>query len=613
MMKGIFSKISKKDIFLSQNNNDLDGNFKSLNILNLILKVWTKIRLKRKKQSFILFILILISGFSELLTLGSVIPFLTAITDIENLYKYDLINKICEILGLTSSNQLIILTTLIFILMICFSAIIRVINLLFNYRLTAAIGSELSSECFRLTLHQPYQKHLNTNSSVLINTVTKDINNTIKALSSLLIAINSIITSTFIFIGLLIVQPKIAILLFAILIFCYIFIVNKNKIQLEKNSYIITRKSQENIKSLQEGLGAIKEILLVGNQGYYSDIFRKTDFAVRKVRARNSFLGSFPKILLETIAIIVISSMGAIFSSNGLSGRAVSSIGFIALGSQRLLPSLQLIFSSWISVKSSTSSIFNIVNLLNQKTFKIINNTKIINFKKYLELKEVNFKYGKNKPCVLKNLSFRINYGEKIGIIGKTGSGKSTALDLLMTLIKPSDGKFLIDGRDIHKINSKPYLQNWKSQITHVPQLIYLADSSFYENIAFGENPQDINLKKVKEAASKAQLLDFIESCRYGFDTIVGERGIRLSGGQRQRIALARAFYRNKKFYILDEATSALDIETEKEVINSIFNLGPEITLIMVAHRLTTLKNCDRIIRFENGSIVEEGPPNIIL
>ena len=220
----------------------------------------------------------LFSGISEFLALSAIIPFLTAITDINNLIKYKFINNLYNTLGLTNPNQLIILTTIIFLLMIYLSAILRLVNLLFNYRLTAAIGSELSSECYRKTLYQPYEKHIETNSSVLINTVSKDINKTVNGLSNLLIIINSIIIAVSIFIGLLVVNAKVAIILSVIFISSYLLIGTKNRIQIEKNSYVITSKSQGRIKALQEGLGAIKEILLGNSQSTISIFIEKQIF-----------------------------------------------------------------------------------------------------------------------------------------------------------------------------------------------------------------------------------------------------------------------------------------------------------------------------------------------
>lgn len=612
-MKNILKKIIKKGTLNLDKDNKYKDNFKELNIIFIILYVWKRINKKRKFQTTILFILMVISGFSEFLAFSSVIPFLTAITDPNKLIDYKFITFFYNFFNFTDNKQLIYFTTFIFLFMIYFSALMRISNLLINYKLTAAIGSELSFEAYKKTLYQPYSKHLGWNSSVIVNIICKDINTTVQGLSHSLIILNSLIITSSILVGLLIVNTKIAITLLSIVVVSYFFIGYKNRILIEKNGYIITKKSEQRIKSLQEGLGAIKEILLGNNQKYYAEIFKSNDVPIRKLTAKNSFLGSFPKYLLETIGITFIALTGAVITNRGLSSEAISLVGFIALGSQRLLPGLQNIYSSWITLKASKASIINVLNLLNQQLPIILKKDKIKAFEKFIEFKDVSFRYETDKILVLDKLNFRINFGEKIGIIGKTGSGKSTTIDLLMTLIEPSQGQILIDGKDVFNDNAKNFQYNWRSQITHVPQVIYLSDNSLYENIAFGEQLNKIDISRVKKAASKAQIAEFIESCPQGYKTVVGERGIRLSGGQRQRIALARAFYKNNKFFILDEATSALDSKTEKLVIESIYNLGPETTLIMISHRLSTLKNCSKILKFESGSIIEYGDPKNIL
>tara|TARA_B100001248_G_scaffold239026_1_gene204026 strand:- start:197 stop:2035 length:1839 start_codon:yes stop_codon:yes gene_type:complete len=612
-MEKFFKYIFSKDLFFSDVNYKLKRDFKKLNIIKVLFDLWKKINKRRQNQFYLLIFLMIISGFAEFLSLTSIIPFLKVITDINSLDKNSLFSNLYNAFGLTNNNQLVLLTTLIFLITIYCSAICRLTNLLFNFRFTAGIGSELSTESYRRALYQPYKKHLKWNSSVIINTLTKDINTTVNGLLQLLLFINSTIISISIFIGLFIVNWKIALLLITIFCLSYFLIANSNKIQLEKNSYIITLKAQERIQALQEGLGAMKEILIGGNQKYYEEIYRNTDYPIRKVNSRNKFLGIFPKFLLETLGITIIALIGAIISNNGVSSEAISLIGFIALASHKLLPALQTIYSSWLSLKGSTASIINVINLLDLKEHKPNIALKINYFKDFIELKNVSFRYEEDKPFVLNDVSLKIKFGEKIGIIGRTGSGKSTLIDLLMTLIEPSKGKLLIDNKNIYNKNSKFKKYYWRNQIAHVPQLIFLSDGTFYENIALGEEPKKINIEKVKQAAKKAKLSKFIESFPNGYNTVIGERGIRLSGGQRQRISIARAFYRDRKFFIFDEATSALDTETEKSVIDSIFNQGSETTLILITHRLSTLKECDRILQFENGSIINDGSPKDFL
>ena len=611
-MKEFLKYIKKKDIFLSSNNFKFNKDTKSYNILFLLLKIWEKLSNKRRFQLFLLIFLMISSGFLEYLTLASMIPFLDAIGNSETLLKYKIINYFYNTLGYTSQNQLIILTTFCFLFIIYFSAFFRVINLLFNFKLTASIGSELSTEAYKTALFQPYKKHLEWNSSEIINTVAKSVKGAVSGLSSLLIILNSLIIIISIFIGIFVVNGQIAISLIFIFALSYLIIGYINRKQIERNSFIINKKSEERIKALQEGLGGIKDVLLGGNQEYYAKIFSRADYPIRVLVARNSFLASSPKFILETLGITFLAIVGSSISSKGISSGAISIIGVIALGSQKLLPAIQALYSSWVSLKASTAQILNVLKLLSLDLERT-DNYQNFKFKNSIEFKNISFRYGENKPWIIKDISFKINCGEKIGIIGETGSGKSTTVDILMTLIEPSKGNFLIDGIDIYRDESRDYIKSWKSQITHVPQLIYLADTTFLENIAFGQEKEEIDFLKVKEAAKKAQLSQFIESCTEGYNTIIGERGIRLSGGQRQRISLARAFYKDRKFFVLDEATSALDSNTEMAVIQSIYNLGSDTTLIMIAHRLTTLKNCDKIFQFHNGEIINIGKPSKVI
>ena len=223
-----------------------------------------------------------------------------------------------------------------------------------------------------------------------------------------------------------------------------------------------------------------------------------------------------------------------------------------------------------------------------------------------LELKRVSYKYPGSKNFVINNGNISIKAGESIGIIGKTGSGKSTLINLLMGLLKPTEGSLEINGINITDDLNEGVLVNYRKNISHVPQSIFLNNVTILENIAFGEKVLDINFEKVIEACRASRIYDFIKSTEKGFYSTVGERGIKISGGQLQRIALARALYKNKKILILDEATSALDNETEKEVINSIKNFDPNLTIIAIAHRLSTLCDYDRILKVSNGKIYNE-------
>jgi ATP-binding cassette subfamily B protein len=225
----------------------------------------------------------------------------------------------------------------------------------------------------------------------------------------------------------------------------------------------------------------------------------------------------------------------------------------------------------------------------------------------------VRFRYAPELPEVLQGLDLEIRHGERIGLIGSTGSGKSTLVDLVMGLLPPSGGRLLVDGQNLHDPAHAERLAGWRAAVAHVPQSIYLADSSIAENIAFGVPRHAIDLARVKQAAEQAQIAGFIESSPEGYASFVGERGIRLSGGQRQRIGIARALYKKARVIVLDEATSALDTTTEDAVMEAVEELSRDLTMVMIAHRLSTVQRCDRVVRLDHGVVVASGPPSLIL
>jgi len=309
---------------------------------------------------------------------------------------------------------------------------------------------------------------------------------------------------------------------------------------------------------------------------------------------------------MESLGMVLISIFVlALAQKEGGIASALPLLGMMALGAQRMLPLMQQIYGNWSVVAGSKASLEDVIELLDQPLpidYKDIE-PEPLRFKNSISLKNISFSYGLEHPMILRNLCFEIKQGERIGLIGSTGSGKSTTLDLVMGLLEPTHGSIVVDDIVIHSES----LKAWRRCVAHVPQTIFLADSSIAENIAFGVPSNQINMDRVRDAANKAMILEFIDSRPLGLDEIVGERGVRLSGGQRQRIGIARALYKQATVIIFDEATSALDNETEAEVMQAISNLGSDLTILMVAHRLTTLKNCSKIIELESGCVKRFG------
>ena len=340
-----------------------------------------------------------------------------------------------------------------------------------------------------------------------------------------------------------------------------------------------------------------------GTQELYLQIFKKADLDLRKAEARISIISISPRFGSETIGIVLLSliSYSLTLNSNFQIINLLPTLGLLALGAQRLLPLIQQIYSSYATMIGSKKALVEALHLLENKNFLDSNrkNTETIKFENNIYLKDLNFKYKGNKNYALQNINIEFKKGSITGIIGSSGSGKSTLLDILMSLLHPTSGNLYVDNIEINSNNFK----SWQQKIAHVPQFIYLSDATVAENIAFGIPINEIDYDLVKKAAQKSKISELIDKLEFKYDTIIGENGSRLSGGQRQRIGIARALYRNAKVLIFDEATSSLDNEIENEVMNSIESLGTDFTIIIVAHRISTLKKCSQIIELNNGKL----------
>jgi ATP-binding cassette subfamily B protein len=309
---------------------------------------------------------------------------------------------------------------------------------------------------------------------------------------------------------------------------------------------------------------------------------------------------------MEALGMALIACLAYALSlrSEGI-GSALPVLGALALGAQRLLPALQQAYGAWTNIIGSHASLADVVALLDQPLpEEILQSIPLpLAFEQSIRFDAVRFRYSSDGPWVLNGLNITIPKGARVGIIGSTGSGKSTTIDLLIGLLMPTEGILLIDGLPC----TGNRVRAWQKTIAHVPQNIYLADATLAENIAFGIPKAEIDMARVRRAAQQAQIADFIESRRDGYEAKVGERGIRLSGGQRQRIGLARALYKQAKVLVFDEATSALDNTTEASVMEAIDGLDRDLTILLIAHRITTLSRCDTILELEHGTVKREG------
>ena len=359
------------------------------------------------------------------------------------------------------------------------------------------------------------------------------------------------------------------------------------------------------IKSLQEGLGGIRDVLIDGTQEFYCDLYQNADLSLRKANASNVIIGQSPRYMMEAVGMVLIAVLAYTLTlEEGGLVAAIPTLGALAVGAQKLLPTLQQTYASISAINGSKSSFYDVLVLLDQPLPLIENrdSKNILSFEECISFENVSFRYTEDTPWILKNVNLSFKRGEKIGIVGVTGSGKSTLLDILMGLLAPTSGKLLIDGVAVVKGNRGA----WQAHISHVPQSIYLADSTIQENIAFGVEPEEVEESRVILAAQLAEIAETINSLKNRYKTLVGERGVQLSGGQRQRVGIARALYKDSDLIIFDEATSALDFQTEQKIMKQIGQMNKNQTMFFIAHRLTTLKQCDTILRINKDFTVDE-------
>ena len=588
----------------------------SPSLRTLLRQLWSHLRRRRRRQLAIALGLMLLSSLAEVVSLAAVLPFLAVLANPTTILNQPLVLHRANQLGVGSEQQLLLLITLAFAVAAVGAGGIRLLTLWVNVRLAAAIGSDLSCEAYRRTLYQPYAVHIARNSSDMIASISTDVGAVITNVLNPLLVLTSSALIVLALIGtLLVINWLIALgaglgvgLVYLLAMACS----RKPLQQLGQRQVFLNRQL---IQSLQEGLGAFRDVLLDDSQCFYANAYREADRPLRRAQAQSSVLSSYPRLVLEPAGIVLIAMTGYQLAITGNVASALPLLGALALGAQRLLPMAQKVYEGWAQSRNAKHSLAKVLELLAQPLpeHSQMSSPEPLRFRQSIRLENVTFRYRSELPEVLSRVNLEIRRGERIGVIGTTGSGKSTLADLLMGLIEPTHGRILIDGEDLHHPLHPERRAGWRLVIAHVPQTIYLADSSIAENIAFGIPKEQISLERVRRAAEQAQLAGFIDGSPQGYNTFVGERGIRLSGGQRQRIGIARALYKQAQVLMLDEATAALDNSTEEAVIDSVEVLSRDLTVMMIAHRLSTLVRCDRVIELSERSPIRLVPPSELI
>jgi ABC-type multidrug transport system fused ATPase/permease subunit len=582
-----------------------------MELINLINRLWRHIEPARRKQLAILTVLMVFTSLAEVVSIGAILPFLGVLMAPEIFFERSEVRPVIGLLGLTRADQLIFPLTASFIAAVLFSGLMKIFLFWYQTRIAFGIGADFSKQIYEKTLYQPYSVHVSRNSSQLISGISSKSNTVIySVLLPLLVIASSLLILIVILAALVAVNPLAALLTFGGFGSLYGLILLFTRSRLAKDGARVNYESTQVIKALQEGLGGIRDVLIDGTQATYCRIYSRADLPLRRAQANIQIISASPRFLIESLGMVLIALIAYELSKKeaGLSD-AIPMLGALAIGAQRLLPVLQQLYLNWSYIRGGQASQKDVLELLEQPMPEYLEKSESVPlaFNSSISLNQVSFSYSANDPPVLKGIDLMIMKGSRSGFVGPTGSGKSTLIDLLMGLLQPSEGTIKIDNVQVSKENQ----HSWRARIAHVPQLIFLADDTITANIAFGISSDKIDMHRVREAARQAQISTVIETWENQYDTFVGERGIRLSGGQRQRIGIARALYKRADVIVFDEATSALDNETEEAVMNAIDTIGRDITILIVAHRISTLRNCDQIFEVSSRGVKSVGKQNI--
>ena len=583
-----------------------NSNAASLDIRDLLQRLWSHLTPRRKRQVALLSVLILLSAFAETLSLGAVLPFLAILTSPQRVLRFPIVIHLMRAWGLTSADQLVLPFAIAFAVTALVAGAFRMLVLWISTRVAFAIGADLSSNVYRRTLYQPYRVHVASNSSDVISSITGKVAETVNTLTWLLLLLSSCVLLIFIGLTLFAIDPAVALVALVGFGSCYVLISAVARQRLRRDSERIAHEQTQVVKALQEGLGGIRDVLLDGTQPVYCDIYRKADYGLRRAQGDIVFVSGSPRFVMEAIGMVLIAALayGISRRAEGIAA-ALPVLGALAMGAQRLLPALQQAYSAWAGIVGSHACLIDVLELLDQPIAAdtLPTDRSALVLRKEVRFINVRFRYGTDNPWVLDRFNLTIRKGTRVGFVGSTGSGKSTILDLLMGLLTPIEGELQVDGEPLVGEQIRP----WQKAIAHVPQSIFLADTSLAQNIAFGVPTHLIDMDRVRKAAKRAQIAEFIENRPDGYDARVGERGVQLSGGQRQRIGIARALYKQASVLVFDEATSALDNATEQSVMDAIDGLDRELTILLIAHRLSTVRRCDMIVEIGEGRVIAQG------
>lgn len=581
-------------------------------MIKQLIELHSLLTRRQRKKLHRLQILVVLMAIAELASVVSIGPFMAVIGDTSQLHGDGILGQIYQFSGLSDTKTFLLWAGIAVLLSLTIAAGISIFTVWCLSIYGARVGAELSTRLYSHYMHQPWLFHTSGTSSQLTNRIAQECSRVTNGIINPFMQMNArLVMAGLMSIAILIFNPGVAIAGLAVFLVAYLIMYRIVRRRLTINGKTISVSQSMRFKMMGEGFGGIKDTLVLGRQELFTKRFEEASESLAQAQGKNQVYSQLPRFVMELVAFgsVILLILYLLAAHKGNLGTILPLLSVYALAGFKLLPAFQQIYSSLSMIKGNMGAFEGLKKDLIEsadndfcpeysKTSK-----EIINPKDKINLNNVYFFYeGKTVPA-LKNLNAEIGVNQVVGIVGASGSGKSTAIDILLGLITPSKGELLIDGKPL----SGNGLRAWQNSLGFVPQSIFLADASIRENIAFGLPPELVDEKRVKRAASMAHLEELLLNLENGLDTKVGERGVQLSGGQRQRIGIARALYHDPSVLILDEATSALDGITEKLVMDAIHDFAGKKTIILIAHRLSTVKQCNTIFLMDQGQIIASG------
>ena len=580
-------------------------------MFNLARELFALLTPDQRRRYYSLQAMVILMAFMELLGIASIGPFMALVADTQLLETNVILNQIYIASGVATHTEFLFIAGLFVLVMLGIASVLSVVT---TWRLSLfafSVGTDIGDRLYSYYLQKDWLFHASGSSAQLTKQIATEALRVTNFIILPLIQMNArIVLAVFISVGIFIYNPLIATVGVILFVSGYVIIYKVIRKRITLYGQHVSTTSTDRFRLMNEGFGGIKDVLLYNRSYDFVDQFQKSGKLLAHAQGVNTALSQAPRYLMELLAFGAMISLVLVLltTRDGNLSQVLPVLAVYALAGFKLLPALQQIYGSVTTIRGNIAA-FNAIkidltaSLIMQKN-KSPNITHInLEEIKNIRLSNVSFTYPNKEMPALNNLNINIPINTTVGFVGESGSGKSTAIDLLLGLIEPNKGQLILDDIIVDSSN----IQAWQQRIGFVPQSIFLGEGSIAENVAFGLSSKDIDLEKVMQAVKLAHLDALVDSLPAGLNTKVGERGVQLSGGQRQRIGIARALYNDADILVFDEATSALDGITEKVIMDAIQELSGKKTIIMIAHRLKTVQNCDIIYLMEQGKVVDQG------